>query len=228
VAVSAVIVFGGLAAMGIAAAASSERRVVSYAVRGSLNGVMLDVGDADVVIDGGGGRSSLGVREDDKFTFGHSAVESREVADGVFRIRSRCPTTVLHTCAASYHVTVPDNVPVDLRTNGGNVRFDGYRGSARVSTHSGDIDIASYCGFSLDARAESGDIATSASCAPQQLSLRSTSGSVHAVVPRGRYQVDAESASGKRTVSGITQATDAPFAIQALSSSGGVTVEAGP
>jgi len=47
-------------------------------------------------------------------------------------------------------------------------------------------------------------------------------------VPRGRYQVDAESASGGRTVNGITAASDAPFAIQALSSSGSVTVEGGP
>jgi len=228
VAVSAVVVFGGGAALGIAALASSEQRVVSYAVRGSLNGVMLDVGGADVVIDGGGTRASLGVRQDDQFTFGHAALERRSVGDGVFSIRSRCPTTVLHTCSASYHLTVPDNIPIDLRTSSGTVRFDGYHGSARVSTGSGDIDIGSFCGFSLEARAQSGDITTSASCAPQQLSLRSTSGSVHALVPRGRYQVDAESASGGRTVNGITAASDAPFAIQALSSSGSVTVEGGP
>ena len=65
VAVSAVVVFGGGAALGIAALASSEQRVVSYAVRGSVNGVMLDVGGADVVIDGGGTRASLGVRQDE-------------------------------------------------------------------------------------------------------------------------------------------------------------------
>ena len=39
------------------------------------------------------------------------------------------------------------------------------------------------------------------------------------VVPPGRYQVDAESASGATRVRGVDAATDAPFAIQALSSS---------
>ena len=46
-----------------------------------------------------------------------------------------------------------------MRTTSGNVAFRGYRGSARVTTRSGDIDVAGFCGFSLQARAETGDIA---------------------------------------------------------------------
>jgi hypothetical protein len=45
------------------------------------------------------------------------------------------------------------------------------------------------------------------------------------VVPPGRYRLDAETAAGQRTVRGVTEATDAPFTLQALSSSGDVTVE---
>jgi hypothetical protein len=45
------------------------------------------------------------------------------------------------------------------------------------------------------------------------------------VVPPGRYRLDAETAAGRRTVRGVTEATDAPFSLQALSSSGDVTVE---
>jgi DUF4097 and DUF4098 domain-containing protein YvlB len=125
-------------------------------------------------------------------------------------------------------VVVPDNVPVTVRTTSGTVRFSGYRGSARVTTRSGDIDIAGFCGFSLDARAEGGDIVTSAACAPQQLTLRSIMGSVRASVPAGRYQVEAESASGTESVSGLDAVADAPFAIQALSSSGNVSVVGRP
>jgi hypothetical protein len=51
---------------------------------------------------------------------------------------------------------------------------------------------------------------------------------VHVSVPPGRYQVEAESASGSETVSGLDAVTDAPFAIQALSSSGNVSVEGRP
>ena len=88
--------------------------------------------------------------------------------------------------------------------------------------------MAGFCGFSLQARAESGDIATTAACAPQRLSLRSTNGSVNAIVPPGRYQVEAESTNGDERISGVAAVTDAPFSIQALSSSGDVRVEGRP
>jgi len=224
--VSALLVVGGAAALVIASIASSRERSVSFAVRGSLNGVALDVSDADVEIAGGGQRALLGVQRIDRFAFGHDADVRRVVTGGELRIRSRCPSTVPRGCSVRYRVVVPDNVPVMVRTTGGTVRFRGYRGSARVTTRSGDIDIGAFCGFSLDARAESGDVTASAACAPQQLSLRSTSGSVRASVPPGRYRVEAESASGTHRVLGVASVSDAPFSIQALSSSGDVLVEA--
>jgi hypothetical protein len=223
--VSALLVVGGAVALLIASVASSRERLDSFAVHGSLNGVALDLGDGDVVIAGGGQRAQLEVQRTDRYAFGHDAEVQRTVAGGELRIHARCPSTLPHGCSVSYRLVVPDNVPVTVRTSGGKVRFSGYRGSARVTTRSGDIDIGAFCGFSLEARAESGDITASAACAPQELSLRSTSGSVHASVPAGRYQVEAESASGNHIVRGLTAVSEAPFAIQALSSSGNVLVE---
>jgi hypothetical protein len=49
---------------------------------------------------------------------------------------------------------------------------------------------------------------------------------VRAVVPPGRYRLDADTNAGRRVVRGLTSDAGAPFAIQALSSSGDVTVEA--
>jgi hypothetical protein len=224
--VSALLVVGGAAAVLIASVASSRERSVFFAVRGSLSGVALDVSDADVEIAGGGPRALLRVQRIDRFAFGHDADVRRALTGGELRIRSRCPSTVPSGCSVRYRVVVPDNVPVTVRTAGGTVRFRGYRGSARVTTRGGDIDIGSFCGFSLEARAESGDIDASAACAPQALSLRSTSGSVRASVPPGRYRVEAESASGSHRVLGVASVADAPFSIQALSSSGDVVVEA--
>ena len=225
---SSLLIVGGAAALAVASVTSSHKRLVSFSVRGSLSGVALDVDGADVLIAGGGQRAELGVQRTDRFAFGHDAVVQRSVAGTELRIHSRCPNAVPRACSVSYRVVVPDNVPVTVRTGGGTVRFQGYRGSARVTTRSGDIAIAGFCGFSLEARAESGDIAASAACAPQQLTLRSTQGSVHVSVPPGRYQVEAESASGRHSVRGLDAAPDAPFAIQALSSSGDVTVEGRP
>jgi DUF4097 and DUF4098 domain-containing protein YvlB len=105
------------------------------------------------------------------------------------------------------------------------VSFRNYHGSARISTRSGRIQVAGFCGFSLEARSVGGDVAVTAACPPQDLTLRASTGSVHAIVPAGRYQVDATSASGRHSVHGIDARSDAPFAIQALSSSGDVTVE---
>jgi Toastrack DUF4097 len=225
VAVSAVLVVGAAAALLIATIASSHERAVRFAVSGSLSRVSLDVGDADVEIAGGGRRQLLEVQRTDRFAFGHDAVATRSVAMGELRLRSRCPKAVPHACSSRYRLVVPDNVPVDVRATGGTVSLRGYRGSARVTTRGGDIDVSGFCGFSLQARAESGNIATSVACAPQQLMLRSTVGSVTAAVPPGRYKVEAESTNGAERVSGVAAVSEAPFSIQALSSSGDVVVE---
>jgi hypothetical protein len=222
---SAIVVGGVLAALLIATVASSHERAVRFAVRGSLNGVSLDVGDGDVEIDGGGGRALLQVERIDRYAFSHEAQVSRVVTGGELRIRARCPSSLPRSCSLRYRLVVPDNVPVVVRTDGGTVRLRGYRGSARVATRSGAIDIEAFCGFSLQARAESGDIVARSACAPQLMSLRSTDGNVRATVPPGRYQVEAESAAGSAHVSGLAAVADAPYSIQALSSSGDVVVE---
>jgi Putative adhesin len=225
VALSALLVVGAAAALLIASVASSRERAVRFAVSGSLTGISLDVGDADVEIDGGGSRERLEVQRTDRFAFGHDAVVSRTVSRGELRLRSRCPRTVPHSCSSSFRLVVPDNVPVAVRAFAGTVRLRGYRGSARLTTRGGDIDVRGFCGFSLQARAESGDVTASAACAPQSLVLRSTDGSVRAFVPAGRYQVEAESTNGAERVRGVASVSDAPFSIQALSSSGDVAVE---
>jgi hypothetical protein len=225
---SVLVVGGAVAALAIASVTTSHERVVSFDVRGSLSSVSLDVDDADVMVTGGGRRAVLGVQRTDRYAFGHDADVQRTVAGDELRLRSRCPNAVPRACSVSYRLVVPDNVPVTVRTTSGSVSFRGYRGSARVTTRSGDVDIAGFCGFSLQARAESGDIAAEAACPPQELTLRSNEGGVRVSVPPGRYQVEAESASGSESVRGLDAVADAPFAIQALSSSGDVSVEGRP
>jgi hypothetical protein len=224
---SAVLVIGSAIALTIARVASGGERLATYPVRGSLNGIALDLGDGDVVVAGGGSRTDVAVQRTDRYTFGHAAVARRSVRDGVFRVRSRCPRTALHSCSVRYRVVVPDNVPVDVRTDSGTVRFSGYRGSGSVTTRTGDVHVDGFCGFSLLARSDTGDIDADAACPPQQLVLRTTSGDVRAVVPSGRYRVDADSASGRAVVRGVRAVSDGPFGLDVSSSSGDVTVEAG-
>lgn len=225
VAISALLVVGGAVALAVGALASTRERLVSYPVTGSLDRLAFDLGDGDIVIVGGGQRDAVEVRRTERSSFGHDAVTRRAVEGAVFRVHSRCPTSLLGPCTVEYRVIVPDNVAIDIRTSGGDVSLRGYRGSARVTTGGGRIDVADYCGNSLDARAGGGDIALEAACAPPRLSLRSTSGSIHAVLPAGRYDVDAESSTGRESIRGLISRADAPYAIQVLSGSGDVFVE---
>ena len=208
--------------------ASSQERRVTYAAQGALTGVALDLGEADVEVRGGGRATTIVVEHVDRFGFGHAPVAQRSVSGGVLRVRSRCPNTILHGCSVRYRVVVPDNVPLAVRTADGSVRFDGYRGSARITTGEGDIDIDGFCGFALQARADGGgDIDASTACPPPQLSVRTTTGAVNVHVPVARYRVDASTSGPRPRVRGITTDAGAPFAIQALSGSGAVTVERG-
>ena len=57
------------------------------------------------------------------------------------------------------------------------------------------------------------------------MSLRSGSGAIRAVMPPGRYDLDAESTSGSESVRGVDARSDAPYALQVLSAAGDVSVE---
>jgi hypothetical protein len=207
-------------------AASSETRVTSYRVLGTLAGIELDFADADAEV-AGGALGAVEVRRTDRFAFGNPSAEAREVRNGVLRIRSQCPKTVPDTCRAAYRVEVPDNVPVTIRTGSGDVRLSGFRGSAQLATGSGAIAVSGFCGFALRATAGSGDVRVGTACSPERLELRSGSGGVRAVVPPGRYRVDAVSDTGSVRVRGVMPANDAAFQIQALSAEGDVVVESG-
>ena len=134
VAVSAVLVYGSGLALLVGNLATREDRVTEYRVRGTLQGVDLDLGNGSVEVLRGGPRAVLTVRNTGRSAYGHRATMGRSIADGVLRVRSRCPDTVLRSCSVAYRLVVPDNVPVDVRTDTGAVRFRDYRGSARVRT----------------------------------------------------------------------------------------------
>ncbi|HEU4973956.1 MAG TPA: DUF4097 family beta strand repeat-containing protein [Baekduia sp.] len=224
--VCAAVVVGAAAVLLVWSVASTREQRSSYSVGGALNGLSLDVGDADVVVEGAGRRGLIEVEHVDRYGFGHPVRATRSTGGGVFSIRSRCPRTILHGCSVSYRLRVPDNVPIAVRTGDGSVELEGYRGSARIATGSGDIDVRGFCGFALQARADDGgDVSAMTDCPPQQLRLRTTSGAVHASVPAGRYQLDASTSGGSPSVSGVSAVADAPFAIQAVSGSGAVVVE---
>jgi hypothetical protein len=227
VAASALVLIGVALVLAVWWAASRETRQVRYRVIGTLSAVELDLGSAPVQITGGAG-GAVEVRRTEEFAFSHPPRVTRSVDGGVLRISSRCPETVLGSCSASFRVAVPDNVLVNVRTSSGRVGISALNGSARVATGSGSIAIDGFCGFTLVATSTAGDVQGAADCSPDRMELRSGSGDVRAVVPAGRYRVDAHTDAGTERVRGLTVADDASFTVQALSGSGDVTVESAP
>src|SRR6201999_1994563 len=108
-------------------------------------------------------------------------------------IVSRCPRQVIGRCRSSFRVTVPDNVTIEVVTSSGAVRLSGVRASVSIQTGSGNVSADGFCGFLLRAVSEAGNLRATADCSTERLELRSRSGNVTAVVPAGRYRVDAES-----------------------------------
>ena len=226
VAASALLLVAVAAAVCVWWAASRTTQTISYAVRGTLSSVELDLGSAPVQITGGASADAQ-VRRTEDFAFGRRPRVTRSLHGTTLRVTARCPATVLATCAAGFRIAVPDNVLVNVRTTSGRVAISGLNGSARVATTSGDVAVDGFCGFTLVVTSASGDVSGAAECAADRMELRSGSGDVHAVVPTGRYRVDAHSDAGAER-STIPSADDASFTVQALSGSGDVTVESAP
>jgi putative adhesin len=190
---------------------------------GSVLGIELRVQSGDVTIVGGSQRG-VSISHSDRSAFGHAARERRSLHDGIAQISSTCPQLVLGSCASDYRIDVPNNIPLSIRVENGAVHLTGYHGSADIATNTGAITVQGYCGFVLGAASASGDVSVSADCSPERLALRSDSGNVSVLVPAGSYRLQAASTSGSTTIKGVTNDDGAPWAIQALSNSGAVTV----
>ncbi len=226
VAASAAILLVVALGLGIWWAATQETRITRYRVTGSLTRVEVRVESGGAEIADAGG-SAVEVRRTDRFAFDRAAHEERSLAGGVLRISSRCPTMVVGGCSSAYRLAVPENVPVVVRSTDGDVRIASYRGSADVQTGAGDVNVDGYCGFALAIKTGSGDARATATCSPQSVALRSSSGDLEATVPAGGYRIDADSNRGSTQVSGLQRNAGAPYELQALSDSGNVTIRGG-
>jgi Putative adhesin len=214
------------AVLGAVWLSSTETRIVSSHLPASLGGIELHVQSGEVAIVGGS-QTGVSITRSDRSVFGQGPREQRSLRGGILRITSGCPHMVVGSCSASYRIEVPNNVPISIRTEHGDIRLDGYRGSADIATDTGAINVEGYCGFVLGAASASGDVTVSTACSPERLTLRSDSGDVSATVPPGNYGIQAASNGGSTSVRGLIDDGGAPWAIQALSNTGNVRLSAG-
>lgn len=207
-------------------ASSRTNSAAYYTGPAARTGIEVNVESGDVTIVGG---SQVGVfvNRTDRTVFGHGPREQVFVRGGILHLVSTCPALVVGSCVSSYRLNVPDDVPVSVRAEHGNISLDGYHGSADLATDHGAISVEGYCGFVLGAASASGNVTVNTACSPERLILRSDSGTITATVPTGDYQINASSSSGSAHVYGLVNDNGAPWDIQALSNSGNVTVTSG-
>jgi hypothetical protein len=224
VAVSAAVCLLAALALGVGWLASRSSHVSTYTYSGPVKQVSLQLssGDATIV---GSPTGAVEVRRSDRYAFGHRATEHRAFTNGSLAISSACPRILVGSCSASYEIAVPETATVEVRTTSGDVRLEGFRGTASVRTGSGSLDAEAYCGFGISAASGSGNLHVAAACAPQYLQLHTGSGNAVALVPPGRYRIEASGA--QRRISGVTRDASAPFSLDVHSGSGGVTIGGG-
>ena len=132
-------------------ARSRETRTTSYRVLGDVAGIRLDLGDADVEIDGGA--TAVEVRRVDRFAFGRPPTRRRTVEDGTLTIVSRCPDQVLGSCRAllpARPCPTTSRSTVETSQRHRQPRAACARRS-RITTGSGAIAATGFCGFPLRA-----------------------------------------------------------------------------
>ena len=84
VAISALLVVGGIAALVIASFASTKEVRPAFMVEGTLETLTFDVADGDIVIVGGGRRDSVEVQREERYSFGHRPRIEKQPGPGVF------------------------------------------------------------------------------------------------------------------------------------------------
>lgn len=212
--------------LGVLWLSSPRTSTASSHLPASLMGIELRVQSGNVTIVGGS-RAGVEISRSEHSVFGHGPHERRSISSGIVRITSSCPRLVLGSCTANYRIDVPNDVPISIRTEHGDIRLDSYHGSADIATDSGAINVDGYCGFVLGAASASGDVNVASICSADRLTLRSGTGNVSATVPPGGYRIQAASSTGRTTVRGVVDDDGAPWAIQALSNTGRVRVSTG-
>ena len=192
---------------------SSEPRLVTYPVTGTVEGWHFDVADGDIVIVGGG--DSIDVRRSKaRYSFAMRRRPQRAVDGAVLACARAAATSLLGPCSMSCRVTVPDNVALDIRTTSGDVSLRGYRGSARIATGSGAIGSPLLRRLARRAVRLRRHRVRRRVRSPAAVAAR-RDGSIHATLPPGRYDLDAEQ-PGRSTVRG-SRARRRAYSVQILS-----------
>jgi DUF4097 and DUF4098 domain-containing protein YvlB len=162
------------------------------------------------------------------------------------RVMQVCPRGLLNgSCSVECILTVPSSVSVTASTDSGNITVNGVTGRLSLLSASGDLAASGTSGPvsartssgnvtvtgarspDVTAKTSSGDVELAFSGVPARADGETASGNVMVFVPPpARYNVQADTSAGNRTVT-VVQDPASPRMIIANSASGDVTVSYG-
>lgn len=165
-----------------------------------------------------------------------------ELDQGVLTIRVRCQKAFF-ICRVDQAIEVPATAAIEVQTQSGSIDLRNFAASIRLSSSAGAIHVDRVAGDSIDLatsagpvtassltvreaalRSSAGGVTASFKIPPEVVDTASEAGSVEVRIPRGNYAIDATSASGSVTVTGVVNDLTSGRRITARSSAGAVRV----
>lgn len=185
-----------------------------------VDALFVDVAAGDVRVEVGTG-DGVTVERAVRGVAGH--VEAVEVVEnGVLRVEAACET--LLPCAVDVVVTVPADLPVDVRVGEGDVRLRGLAGDVDVEVGDGHVVARDLRAPRVRVQAGWGGAALSFAERPEDVAVSLAVGDVRVDLPAGGYALDAQG-FGPADVSGLGRDPEGPR-VYARTTNGRVTVAA--
>ncbi|GAA2854212.1 hypothetical protein GCM10010517_12240 [Streptosporangium fragile] len=192
--------------------------VVSYDVTDKVTALEVESGSGDIVINESD-RSGIHVTETVHWRGKRPATE-HNVDGGRLTLRYACDDP---SCSVDYKVEVPRGLTAKLDTGSGTITLRGLSGKVDAVSGSGDVDAGDLRARRFVADTGSGEIEARFRGTPDHVEIESGSGDATAYLPKGSYDVTAETGSGDRTIE-VTDDPSAPRKVTVKTGSGNVGV----
>src|SRR3954447_5524160 len=152
----------------------------------------------------------------------HTAVEVHSGSGAVTVQRVQAQIDV-RTGSGSVQLNRPGGT-VHIETGSGDVEVDGGSDELTLRTGSGKVSAERLTSPRVTGTSTSGDLSAAFEAAPDAVDLHSSSGAVTIQVPKGTYQVDTTTSSGKVQVNGLDKGNSSRV-IKATTASGDITLK---
>jgi len=196
---AAVIVVGGAAAV---MASRTQHSTDSFA---GVSSVVVEVENGNLAISPAGD-DTVTIRTTLNVFLGRLPVADRRLEKGVLTITSTCPVASMN-CYVEDELTVPNGVPVQVRTTTGNVEAT-------------DIDVPEF-----DVETVTGQVSASFVRPPGRIAISVVTGTVKVTVPAVDYRFDARTTTGTIN-SDVWNNPTAPRTLQLSTVTGTITATA--